>query len=77
MNTLNLRFKKKLNEVYFITPNNLGVDFLTHFYKRLTKPMKVMPFLYVIPLSFLFVILVYLIFGILTVKITSLLQYGF
>lgn len=77
MNITNGRFKKKLNEVYFITPNNLGVNPLTNLYKKIVDPIKIMPFIFIIPISFLIGLALYLIFGLHTIKFTSLLQYGF
>ncbi len=69
--------KHKLQEVYFVEPNDLGNSYLTLIYKTVTSFLKQMPFVFIIPLSFLVSILMYLIFGSLTVKLTSLLQYGF
>ncbi|MDH7476109.1 MAG: hypothetical protein QHH09_01400 [Microgenomates group bacterium] len=69
--------KNKLNEVFFIEPNDLGWVFLTKFYKKITSYLKTAPFIIIIPLSFFFSFLFYLIFGKLLVKIVNLLQYGF
>lgn len=77
MNTINIRFKKKLEEIYFIEPNNLGNQLLTSLYKRFTARFKSMPFLVIIPLSVSIVVMLYLLFGFLTIKLTTLLQYGF
>ncbi len=75
MKTVQLR--KKLNEVFVVPPNDLGVDFLTEKFKRITGLLKTMPFLVLIPLSFGLSILVYLIFGYILVRVVSILQYGF
>jgi len=77
MKSLNYRLKRKLNEVFVVEPNDLGIVFLTNWYKRITAYFKTAPFLIVIPLSFLVAIFLYLIFGYLVVRLVSLLQYGF
>ncbi|MFN4212968.1 MAG: hypothetical protein ACK4FL_03355 [Microgenomates group bacterium] len=77
MKAINWRLKKKLNEVFFIEPNDLACPFLTNIYKVLTARFKTAPFIVVIPLSFIFTFIFYLIFGKLIVKVVSLLQYGF
>lgn len=77
MKTINWRLKKRLNEVFFIESNDLGLPFLTNVYKILTARFKIAPFIIIIPLSFIFTGLFYLIFGKLIVRIVSLLQYGF
>lgn len=77
MNTFNFQLKNRLNEVFFIPPNDLGLKPLNYFYKRLTGPMKKAPFIYIIPLSFLVVLFFYFIFGLITIKLTTILQYGF
>lgn len=74
---INYRLKNQLDEVFFIKPNNLGWFFLTNIYKKITSYFKTMPFILVIPSSFLLVFFLYLIFGKLLVKLASLLQYGF
>lgn len=77
MKTVNLRLKRKLNEVFFIEPNDLGLGFLTNIYKILTARLKMTPFIFVVPLSFIFAFFLYLFFGRLMIKLVSLLQYGF
>ena len=69
--------KKKLKEIYLVSPNDLGHPLLTKIYKKITGYFKIMPFIVVIPLSFLTAFLMYLVFGPLLVKLASLLQYGF
>ena len=71
------QLKHKLQEVYFIEPNDLGNSKLTAVYKVVTSTLKQMPFIFIVPLSFVISCVLYLIFGSLTVKLTSLLQYGF
>lgn len=77
MITLNLRFKKKLEEVFFITPNNLGIDFLTDIYKRITAPIKIMPFIFILPLSLFIALILYMILRVSAIRLTNLLQHGF
>lgn len=70
------KLKEKLHEVYGIEPNDLGIAWLTKIYKRITCRLKDKPFLYVIPLAFILSACLYIVFGQLVVKLTSLLQYG-
>jgi len=69
--------RKKLKEIYLVEPNDLEIPWLTHLYKQTTVYFKNKPFLVIIPLSFCLAFFLYLIFGALIVKLTSLLQYGF
>jgi hypothetical protein len=77
MKTINLKLKNKVNEVYFIPPNDLGFVPLTKLYKLFTRPLKTAPFIIIIPLSFLAAIVGYYVFGYLIVRLASILQYGF
>lgn len=77
MKTINWRLKKKLNEVFFIEPNDLGWEVMTNIYKILTVHFKTAPFIIVVPLSLVISFFLYLIFGHLVVRLVSLLQYGF
>lgn len=77
MKTGHFRLKSKLNEVFFIKPNDLGNKTLTRFFKSSTSFLKTMPFIIVVPLSFFSAFILYVIFGKLIVKVVSLLQYGF
>ncbi len=77
MRTFDYRLQQKLDEVFMLEPNNLGTTFITVLYHRLTKFLKTMPFVFVIPLSFITAVVLYLIFGPLLIKLVSLLQYGF
>jgi len=77
MENIERRLKNKLDEVYTVEPNSLGNTYLTTLFKQLTSFLKVMPFIYIIPLSFGITVLLYLTFGTLTIKLASLLQYGF
>lgn len=71
------RLSAKLHEVFIVAPNDLGHPLLTYWYKRTTKFLKTMPFLYIVPMSFAAAVLMYAIFGFLVVRLTSLLQHGF
>ncbi|MCX7881098.1 MAG: hypothetical protein N2482_01120 [Patescibacteria group bacterium] len=77
MKTISLKLKKKVDEIFIVEPADLGLDFLTGFYKKTTRYFKVAPFVFIIPLCFLSAIFLYLIFGSLLIKLVSLLQYGF
>jgi len=72
-----VKFKKQINEVFFLKPNDLGIDFLNFWFKKITFFLKNFPFLYLIPLSFFLSFLIYLFLGKYLVFLTSLLQYGF
>ncbi|MFA5135802.1 MAG: hypothetical protein WC489_00230 [Patescibacteria group bacterium] len=71
------RLKHRLNEVYNVEPNDLGLPFLTLWYRRVNKYFKRMPFRIVVPASLLGALLLYLIFGYMVVRLASILQYGF
>ncbi|NMB84149.1 hypothetical protein GYA28_02565 [Candidatus Roizmanbacteria bacterium] len=77
MKTLSFQLTEKMNEVFLTKPADLGFVFLTHWYKRFTSIIKTAPFIIIVPLSLLFSLLTYLVFGYLLVKLTSILQYGF
>ena len=77
MNKMNLRLKRKLNEVFSVEPNDLGNDFITYYFKRITAYFKVIPFVYIIPLTFLISLFLYFLFGRLLVKLVTILQYGY
>ncbi len=77
MRAINYRLHNKLEEVFSIEPNDLGNEKLTLIYHRLTSFLKRMPFIYIVPLSFIMAIILYFIFGTLVVRLASLLQYGF
>ena len=77
MKTLDYRFRQKLQEVYAVQPNNLGNPMLTSMYHGTTKFFKNVPFIFIIPLSFLVTLGLYFLFGSLVVKLVSTLQYGF
>ena len=77
MKKINFRMKQKLNEVFSIEPNDLGVNFLTFYFRKITAYFKVIPFVYIIPLTFLISLFLYLLLGKLLIRLVTILQYGF
>ncbi|MEK7495205.1 MAG: hypothetical protein AAB788_03855 [Patescibacteria group bacterium] len=77
MKSINLRLKSKMNEVFSIEPNNLGASALTYYFKKITTYFKVMPFIYIIPLTFLVSVTLYFLLGRFLIKLVTVLQYGF
>ena len=74
---MNFRMKQKLNEVFSIEPNDLEVDFLTYYFRKITAYLKTMPFVYVIPLAFLISLILYFLLGKLLIRFVTILQYGY
>jgi hypothetical protein len=74
-------FKKQLQEhlreVRIVEPNDLGVPLLTLYYRKVNKFFKTAPFIFVVPLTLLSAALLVVLFGVLAIQLTSLLQYGF
>jgi len=77
MKTINYRLQQKLEEVFFLEPNELGVSYLTSLYKKTTSYLKSLPFIVIIPLSLMAAVFIYLLLGKLIIKLVTLLQYGF
>jgi hypothetical protein len=77
MKSVNLRLKRKMDEVFSIEPNELGINFLTTYFKKLTIYLKVVPFVYIIPLTFITSIFLYFVLGRFLIKLVTVLQYGF
>lgn len=77
MREINLRMKQKLNEVFSVEPNDLGVGFLTLYFKKITAYFKVIPFVYIIPFTFLISLILYLLLGRLLIRVATIMQYGF
>jgi len=67
----------ELAKIYDLQPNNLHVPFLTNLYKLCTRPLKSLPFLYIVPVSLFIALAMYFVFGSLLIKLVSLLQHGF
>lgn len=74
MKALSLNWNRKLKEVFYPAPNDLGLTILTKIYKKIVFRLKFAPFLYIIPLTFLLGLMLYFIFGYLIIKIVSFLQ---
>jgi len=77
MKDINFRMRQKMNEVFSIEPNDLGTSYLTTFFKKITSYLKTMPFIYVVPVTFLISIFMYFVFGRFLIKLVTVLQYGF
>jgi len=77
MKEINFRMKQKLNEVFSVEPNDLGSDFLTFYFKKITAYFKVIPFVYIVPITFFISIFLYFLFGRLLVRLVTILQYGY
>jgi hypothetical protein len=69
--------KKNLKDVTVVEPNDLGIPLLTHIYRKINIFFKTAPFIFIIPLSILGAIGVVYLFGLLAIRLVSLLQYGF
>lgn len=77
MNKSYRRIQEEFNTIFSLPPNDLGNKWLTHFYRLVAHPLKKMPFMYILPLSILVAIAMYLLFGQFVIKLVSILQYGF
>jgi hypothetical protein len=75
--SLDPRVKDRFQEIFSLPPNDLGDRRITFLYKTFTGPLKSMTFFYILPLSFVIAIVLYVLLGQLVVKLVSLLQYGF
>jgi len=77
MNSINFRMKQKMNEVFSVEQNELGIGFITNYFKKITSYLKTAPFIFVIPLAISISLFLYIIFGRLLVKLVTILQYGY
>ena len=77
MNSINFRMKQKMNEVFSVEPNDLGINILTNYFRKITSYFKTAPFILVIPLAILISLFLYIIFGGLLVRLVTILQYGY
>lgn len=71
------RLRAKIQEVYSIEPNDLGFTRLNYWYRKINIFFKTAPFVIVIPTAILVSSIVVYLFGLLAVKLVSILQYGF
>jgi len=69
--------KKHLRQVSIVEPNDLGMPILTAPYRKINIFFKTAPFIFVVPLSILGAAGLVYVFGLLAVRLASLLQYGF
>jgi len=77
MKVYSKEFKKYLDEVFFIKPNDLGKDFLNVWFKKTTVYLKKMPFLIILPLTVIIALLFFFLFRRYLIDWVSFLQYGF
>jgi len=77
MKSINLRLTRKMNEVFSIEPNDLGLNLFTNYFRKVTSYLKTAPFIVVIPLTILISLFLYLVFGRLLIKLVTILQYGY
>jgi hypothetical protein len=77
MTEINLRMKQKLNEVFSVEPNDLGINFLTFYFKKITFYLKTAPFIFVIPAAIIITLFLYFLLGKLLVGLVTILQYGY
>jgi len=75
--TLQLSFKKNIDETFMIEPADWGVSIITDWHHFFTKPLKRYPFIIIIPLSTVVVVTLFIVFSTLVIRLASLLQYGF
>jgi hypothetical protein len=69
--------KKNLKDAVIVEPNDLGIPLLTHVYRKINIFFKTAPFIFIVPLSIFGAIGVVYLFGLLAIRLVSLLQYGF
>lgn len=77
MKSINIRLKRKLNDVFMVEPNDLGLNFLTFIYKKTTVFLKTLPFIVIIPVSIIAAVIIYFILGRFAIRLVTILQYGF
>ena len=71
------QLKTRLRDSRVVEPNEFGIPFLTFAYRRVNRFFKTAPFIFVVPLSIIGAICLVYLFGLLAVRLVSLLQYGF
>jgi len=72
-----IKLQDRVREMRVVEPNDLGIPLLTTLYRSVNVYFKHIPFVFIVPLAFIFALLVLISFGVLGVRIVSLLQYGF
>ena len=76
-NNTSTLLREHLKEVNVVEPNDLGNPLLTNIYRKINIFFKTAPFLIVVPISIICAAFLIYLFGILAVRLVSLLQYGF
>lgn len=71
------KIESKVQEIYAVTPTDLGIYRLTKLYKLSTGPLKVFPLRIILPISIGAALAIYFILGLLVTRLASILQYGF
>lgn len=69
--------KRRYKEVFFIKPNNLGIEFLDDLFHRVVPYLKTMPWFVLVPLVFFLSLIFVFVFKTKAVGLVSLFQYGF
>lgn len=69
--------KKRLDDVYSLSPNDLQLPILTRAFKKITAQLKYFPFKIILPLALVITLIGYLFVGYLIVRLASILQFGF
>lgn len=70
-------FKKNIEEMYIVPPNDLGIPLLTSWYRSINRFFKSMPFLIIVPLAILVFILLAFISQHLIIRLATFIQYGY
>ncbi len=71
------QLKTRLKDSLVVEPNEFGMPFITYLYRKINRFFKTAPFIVVVPTSIIVSTLAVYLFGLLAVKLVSLLQYGF
>lgn len=69
--------KHKYHEAFIVDPSDLGNPILTKIYKKVSGNLKIMPFIYLVPISIAIIFIISLLFNFSIVRIATLLQNGF
>jgi len=70
-------FKKNIQELYIVPPNDLGIPIVTSWYRAINKFFKSMPFLIIVPLTILIFILLALVSQHIIIRLATFIQYGY
>lgn len=72
-----IRLKHRMEEVSIVEPNDFGFSLINSLYRSINRFFKKTPFIIVIPTSFIIALFFYILFGLLAIKLVSILQNGF